>query len=128
VAIGALIWLLPLELFISYGTQGLLFAVCGREVRRGTQAQNKWFFVLTAAVFVIFESFMFKFSMLEGAVLAAGIAFVMWVLYNFELKKLGISPIYNIARFMGRYSLYIYVIHLLVIRIFIYALVHNPSI
>jgi hypothetical protein len=113
-------------LVVEYGTIGFLLACCGYAVRNREEVDTALEGVartpsqaLMIAVFIgfgILEAMSFGFSMLAFAVLLAGLTGVYFVLQTFETKTLPGVGNANLFQFFGRYTLEIYVIHLLVLK------------
>lgn len=114
------------DLFVEYGTLGLLLAMAG-YARRNEAQVDAWlgagksalFMAAALSAFGIIECLKFGFSMLAAMVLAGGFIAIYFVLQTFEVKTYpgtadrASAPL---VRFMGRYTLEIYVIHLLILK------------
>jgi len=114
------------DLFIEYGTMGLLMAMAGYAVRHRETVDGHLgegisvrLMVVVLASFGILETLQFGFSMLGALVLAGGLVGVYFALQQFTYKVYPNTADHNSAplvRFMGRYTLEIYVIHLLILK------------
>lgn len=127
-------WIIFLLLFLGpvsgllseYGTFGILFAAIGYAMRRREEVAAMFsrdpampLFVLVGAVFIVFQIMHFAFTPLAAMVMAAGMAGVLFCLWGFENRTLpgtADNPQAPLVRFMGRYTLEIYVIHLLILK------------
>lgn len=118
-------WLLS-----EYGTQAMCMAMFGYAVRRravvngGRYANGTIIFMGLWALlcFVGFEQLNFKFPPAPFAVMAGGTTLVMAILYRFSpavyprLTAACPAPLRLLVQFMGRYTLEIYVFHLLLLK------------
>ena len=114
------------DMLVEYGTLGLLLAMTGYAKRHEGEVES-WlgahmqslFMVMVLVGFGVIESLKFGFSGLAVMVLAGGFIAVYFVLQTFEVKTYpgtaddASAPL---IRFCGRYTLEIYVIHLLILK------------
>ncbi|NBX66534.1 MAG: hypothetical protein EBQ96_06015 [Proteobacteria bacterium] len=114
------------DMFIEYGTMGLLLALVGYLFKNRHalfedegESISRIFAVVALAAFGGMELLKFGFSMLPAMVLAAGLIGIYFVLEGFKGETLAGSaqkPHAPLLKFMGRYSLEIYVLHLLILK------------
>lgn len=114
------------DLFIEYGTMGLLLAMAGYAVRHRERVDDTFgkgisanLMVAVLLAFGILETLQFGFSLLAAMVLAGGLIAIHFALQGYEPKVYAGSadnPSAPLVKFMGRYSLEIYVIHLLILK------------
>lgn len=117
-------------LFVEYGTLGFLLAACGYAIRNRDEVNAAFSGVLRQSVpetlmivvllaYGILESMLFGFSMLAFMVVMGGLICTYFVLQGFVSRTLlGTSdrPSAPLYRLFGRYTLEIYVIHLLILK------------
>ena len=128
-AVIMLLLALPAALISEYGTAGLLFAVFGYAMRRREtflpDAGPGWPFGLMAGCVIgycVFQQLMFGFSSAAFMAMATGLALLGLILMTFRGQELpglsaGIPGFLQLpVRLMGRRTLEIYVIHLLVFK------------
>lgn len=111
---------------IEYGTLGFLLANIGYVVRHRErvveylgEAMPQTLIAVTLATFGVLQCMQFGFSMLGAMVVAAGLLGMFFILPSFEAKTLPGTANHgqaSLVRFMGRYTLEIYVLHLLVLK------------
>lgn len=111
---------------VEYGTFGFLIATVGYAIRNRdrisgafTRDPTQPLFTLVIVVFCIYEVMQFMFDPLQSAVMTAGMLGTYFVLLSYENKSLPGTvnhPHAALLRFMGRYTLEIYVIHLLILK------------
>jgi hypothetical protein len=114
------------DMFVEYGTIGLLLAFIGHIHRHREEVEGQLgegmvqtYTVVALTLFGGMELLKFGFSMLASMVLAAGLLGMIFVLQDFRPKTLpntANSAHAPLIRFMGRYTLEIYVIHLLILK------------
>jgi peptidoglycan/LPS O-acetylase OafA/YrhL len=80
------------------------------------------YFIFVLAFFILYESFVFGFAEVDFAVICVGSVLVLGALYMFrpmvfpELTN-KLSPVSaRFLKFMGRHSLLIYVVHLVILK------------
>lgn len=105
---------------------GVALSMCGYVVRHKEDVGEvfgpkiSWsLMVFTFLGFGFVSSMTFGFSLMAIMVLGAGLLGLCFVLQNFEGRVIGDSqnhPHAALIRFMGRYTLEIYVIHLLIFK------------
>lgn len=114
------------DMVVEYGTIGFLLAGAGYAARRradfnealGSYGADSLIAVVLA-VFGVFSWVKFGFSPLQGMVLAAGLIGSYLVFLSFTPQTLPGSadrPYAPLVRLAGRYSLEIYVVHLLILK------------
>lgn len=103
----------------EYGTLALLFSIGGFLVRQGKRdILTQLWFLASAVVFCAMQAVVFKFSILETAVMTVGIMLTSAVLFAFEIKShvlKGWATTRKIFLFIARNSLTIYVIHWIIL-------------
>lgn len=114
------------DLFLEYGTMGFLLACTGYAARHQEEVEEVFgegmpglILAVALVAFGALAWFKFSFSLIEGMVLFGGLIGVFFVLQGFEPKTLpGTAGGVNapLIRFMGRYTLEIYVVHLLILK------------
>lgn len=126
--VAALMILVFPTLFIfDYGTQAILFAMFGYMVRHQKKLEFSnesilIFMFVTLMIYVLFQKITVGFDTVEFYTMAAGVLLVNLVLSGFEPKlypELTVRwPIFLVELFklMGRHTLEIYVIHLLLFK------------
>jgi hypothetical protein len=126
--IAAVLFLLVLPSYAvaEYGTQALITAIFGYLVRHRERVNNEdlvfryMFFALIS--FVLIQQFLFNFSELQFLIMVSGTALIRFWLYKFEPRKtypdLNNLPsiIKSPIQFMGRRTLEIYIVHLLIFK------------
>lgn len=124
-AVLAALITLPTMLFVEYGTLAILLMLCGWMVRnRDSMADDnriRPFFVFTVMAFAVTQSLQFGFSGPQFAALAVGTLAVFAVLSLFrpvEYPRLTrvLGPGAGVVRLLGRRTLEIYVLHLILFR------------
>ena len=129
----ALLLLYPLtNRYGEYGSLGLIMAIAGwlnknqSEIADNMPKPREYFiFSYLALLGWTAWDFRFNFSILQVLLIAAGMAWVMYLLYNFRqllLNSVAARPkdvIEKICSFMGHKSLEIYVIHALVFQLLV---------
>jgi hypothetical protein len=111
---------------VEYGTIGFLLASVGYVLKHKTEVNarlgegmHQHFTIVALLVFGVLQGLVFGFSVMQSIVLAAGLIGMFFVLQDFEVKYLPDTAAMSQApliRFCGRYSLEIYVIHLLILK------------
>ncbi len=132
-------WFVLLLIFVSYatnmgveyGTMGFLLACCGFAVRHREDVNEVFaqttphrtvpevLMIVTFLAYGLLQSMIFGFSMLGVMVVLAGLIGEYFVLQHFTVRTLpGTSskPSAPMIKFFGRYTLELYVIHLLVLK------------
>jgi hypothetical protein len=118
------------NLVVEYGTLGFALACCGYAIRHRQEVDDAFGQtmhrtvpeVLMMAVLLAFgfiETLSFGFSIMGVMVLTAGLLGEYFILQNFEAKTLpgtAGKPHAPLLQFMGRYTLEIYVIHILILK------------
>lgn len=103
-----------IEIF-EYGSLALLFAMAGHYYRNGGGKRAHIAMILAYAAFQMVERYVFKFDILQSALVAAGTGIVCWLLANFKLEYVPLSARFPataaVINFFARNSLYIYVLH-----------------
>jgi len=105
------------NLFLEYGTVGLLLGIWGRIMR---EAPDSWarrlFALLCLAVFLFLQQLVGEFKVFAYLVMCAGVTFTFGWLYVFQPRIYpaseswyGLAPV---VRFLGRHTLGFYVWHL----------------
>jgi hypothetical protein len=125
-ALTLLVW--PTMIFVEYGAMGLLLALCGYAVRHqdslgvSMSVQRGYIFFVTVLYFLS-QNFMFQFPEAEGKIAAFTIGSAMLVMCFFKplnlidwTEKLP-RPITRTLQFSGRYTMEIYVVHLIVFKL-----------
>ncbi len=116
----AICFLLPTYRFFEYGITGLLFAFWG-HIRRH-QRIEKWLEYMYAVViyflYATIQAIVYPFSPSEQQIVLLGIIAVMWGLYHFKPIVFENTKNYwffsSFLRFSGRYTLEIYVVHVII--------------
>lgn len=114
------------DMVFEYGTFGFLIAFSAYALRRRAEIDAKFesnpvrlMFGIVIGVFTLYEIMKFGFSPLAAMCTAAGLFGAYLVLVDFQPKVYAGSasqPQAPLMRFMGRYTLEIYVIHLLILK------------
>lgn len=139
VSLFMIIMIVPTATVTEYGTQGLLIAMFGwmmrhRPVYEAVKNPHTiyWSFGLfTVAHFVVFQEHIFGFPVAEKFALLAGIMLVIALLYRFEpreypdLTKRMPGAATAAIQFLGRWTMEIYIGHLLLFKILGLALEPN---
>lgn len=121
--------MLPSDMLVEYGTIGLAMAMCGFAVKHHERMVEVFGRgvpqIMMASVFTgfwVLTSFKFGFTPLAIMVLGAGLIGLYFVLQNFKgevLEGSASHPHAALIRFCGRYTLEIYVIHLLILKMYL---------
>jgi len=116
----------PTDMFLEYGTMGFLIALAGYAVRnRADIIQDfgnrfpEMLMIVALGAYGTLEAMIFGMSAINVMILAAGLIGTYFILIDFESKTLpGTAGDVQapLVRFMGRYTLEIYVIHLLILK------------
>jgi uncharacterized membrane protein len=120
--------ILPTMFFFEYGTAAFLLGLCGYYLRRRENvslSHRAGLIFMGACIFIhtLAEILIFNFEGNEARLAAISIGAVSLLLYQFRPKELpalteGLAqPFVTIIQFMGRYSLEIYVFHLILFRL-----------
>jgi hypothetical protein len=115
----------PLHSHVAeYGTLGTLMAMCGWLARNREEAQKivdvRDFFILVCFYYLAFNQSLYQFGPLSFAVMAGGTAWVFRLCYNFRalllnsIRRRPADPVAKISHFMGRNSLELYTLFVLV--------------
>lgn len=126
--VGLMLLIVPASFLWEYGTQGLMLAMVGYVIRHKDYFQTlhkdtvEVFLMAQFAIFVLSQVLFFNFQNMHYAGLAAGLLAVFWVLWTFTPKtypaltqKLpGVAV--TALQVLGRRTLEIYVVHLLVFK------------
>lgn len=119
--------IIPTMFVVEYGTQGLILSVFGYMVRRRDELNisekllNRYF-VAAFFMFVVPQFFFFGMTQAQFMVMGMGVMAVMGTLYKFkpaEFPRLTAAlPGFVVAaiHFMGRRTMEIYVVHLLLFK------------
>ena len=127
VTLGLILLIVPTVFLSDYGTHAFLFAMMGYMVRHQdklniSKTMIVGFMLLTVVTHTVYQNITFHFSMVEGAFNGTGILLVSALLLSFksisyENLSVKLTPVLTWPlQFMGRYSLEIYVLHLLIIK------------
>lgn len=124
---------IPTDIISEYGTMGLLIALGGYALRhREEMEMNKYlihgFMLFSVLAFGVYESIMFGFSITNSLLCIAGVLLTSAMMYFFrpvdfpnlttKLPRSGSAVI----RVLGRYTLEIYVAHLMLFKLAYYFL------
>lgn len=117
--------IVPSMTLMQYGTLGLLLAVFGWLIRNIESQDPRQFtrifpyMVFCVIVFTVSQWALLQFSLAQGLLLFCGIGLVMLVLRFFRPAEFpGIPAAIKVPlQFMGRHTLSIYAVHLLLIKI-----------
>lgn len=118
------------NMVVEYGTWGFLLALCGYAIRHREEVEDafgqtmrhnlpEFLMIVVLAAYGLFEAFVFQFSLVGAAVLMAGLIGTYFVLQGFQSRTLPGTADKDgagLLRIMGRYTLEIYVIHLLLLK------------
>lgn len=117
----------PTEFLIEYGTGGVLLAMFGHIMRHQDRLDDENFPVTVMAVtvlsFIAVQTVMMGFSVPQFFVMAVGVAAVGFVLFQFQPQIYGDltrrlpRPAVRALQIGGRYTLEIYVAHLVLFKI-----------
>ncbi len=114
-------------LVFDYGTQGLLFALLGYSLRHKNALSKQHVDRLTIAsvtVFFVAQSLSFQLDLTQALPFFAGLILVMFYLLSFTPKAYVSEPWANITitknllGFFGRYTLWIYTAHIIILKIY----------
>jgi len=118
----------PSGLLFEYGTLGFMFTIFGALMRNRKELEIKQrpviiFVAASAFTFFLFQGLgMPHVSPAQGLVLFGGVGFVCWLLYVFRpatyprLTQALPGPVIFLIQLMGRRTLEIYVLHILLFR------------
>lgn len=131
VMVAFILLAVPTGYIFEYGTLAFMFAMFGHAVRHkdqlGIGRNARILFCATVAVSVaVIESMIFNFDLLETSVCVVFISAISLVLYRFkraeypELTAKMPKPITALIQFGGRYTMEIYVIHLSLIKAYLF--------
>jgi hypothetical protein len=120
--------ILPTNFAFEYGTQGFLFAMFGylvryREELLFTRGDLQFFMISIVAIFLSFQWLSFGFATSECVVMGLGTLMVCILLQDFKAQSFprldAALPelMRGILRFGGRYTLEIYVVHLVIFKL-----------
>lgn len=114
------------DMLLEYGTMGFLLALNGYVVRYREEVAEKLgaqipqqLMIVSLVIFGAIECLKFGFPLLQSMVVAAGFIGLYFVMQGFAVKTLpgtGAGAQAPLVRFLGRYTLEIYVIHLLILK------------
>lgn len=125
-ALSVLAW--PTMAIVEYGTMGLLIALCGYAVRHRDSLEvsltvQRSYIVFVTLFYFLSQNFLFQFPDGESKAAAFGIAGAMLMMYFFKplnlvgwTEKLP-SPVTGMLQFSGRYTMEIYVVHLILFKL-----------
>jgi hypothetical protein len=126
IALSVLTW--PTMAIIEYGALGLLLALCGYAVRHqeslgvSIMTQRSYILFVTTFYFLI-QNFLFQFPDAESktAAFSIGVAILMMCFFK-PLNLVGWTerlprPVTGMLQFSGRYTMEIYVIHLILFKL-----------
>lgn len=127
ITFALIILVLPSAMLFDYGTHAFLFAMFGYLVRHQTELSlhNRYILAFMAVAVIahsLFQKMMFGFSDVEAAFCATGVFLICLYMTNFKLKLYPVLtsrlPIFatGFVKLMGRHSLEIYVIHLIILK------------
>lgn len=113
--IGFWVWWLPTVILFEYGTQALMFALCGYLHRKYPYARNtRLAFLLATLSFIALQQINYSFDTFNFLILVFGTGAVVYTLMNFEVRFYEhwrwpwLKATFN---FVARNSLYVYFIH-----------------
>ena len=112
----------PTAFFSEYGTSGLLFALTGWMARRESD-QTRNLMALAAIVFVMVQQVIFIFPEPLFMAMSAGLIFIIGILCFFKpqtypvLKARLPQPVSGFIQFLGRNTLEIYALHLILFKL-----------
>lgn len=119
----------PTNLFLEYGTMGMLLAMCGFCVRHKELVEEhlgeyipSTLMMVSYSAFGIISALYFGFTFMAWMVLAAGLVGLYFVLHAFKGEVIPNSashPHAALIRFTGRYTLEIYIIHILLLKLYL---------
>jgi hypothetical protein len=114
---------LPTSFLMDYGTQGLLLALFGYAVRhqrddaRITKTRAEMLGVGALAAYVALAMMWYDFSQIQTGFIFVACAVLFYMLSKFIPKTYSFSgPLKPMLQFCGRYTLEIYVVHLLAFK------------
>ncbi len=120
----------PTNLLTEYGTLGLILAVFGYIVRHFSDDPRKRitlifpYTIFCVLVFTLIQSVLFQFSVFQSMATFLGSATVLVSLYSFRpmvfpgLTRALSWTLAPLVRFMGRYTLAVYVVHFILFMAF----------
>lgn len=128
ISIYLVLLIYPSRYFFEYGTMAFITAIYGCLVRNKNEYFGKktvtLYMLFSFVCFVISMQMSFKFTMINMIIMAAGTLFVRMYLLDFKLVKYPLltNKLPALARealqYCGRNTLDIYVIHLIVLKIY----------
>jgi hypothetical protein len=114
------------DLLVEYGTMGFLLACAGYGVRHREEVAEtigksvpQTLMMAAYTAFGVFSCVKFGFSLMACMVVAAGLIGTYFVLQDFESRVLpgtANRPATPLVHFLGRYTLEIYVLHLVLLK------------
>ncbi len=125
VALALFAFTIPSFFVCEYGTQAFIIAMFGYMVRHRKQAGEKTlvaFGVFTLVSFVVMQQFYYGFTLPQFLFIAASGAALRYALYRFQpetfpaLTEKIPRPVSFLLQFMGRHTLEIYIVHILLFR------------
>ena len=121
------LFLLPTGFLWQGGAYVFLFALIGlmaRHAKRYKQRIRAWFSGLVFATYTLLEQLAFEFVWTDFCVLLAtmgGCLYVFWLLEQWAEGKRDIALVHpiidTVGRFLGRYTLYLYALHVLLFQL-----------
>lgn len=118
---------IPTNAVMEYGTAGMAFALTGYMLRNGDGQGGRFqfpIFLVVYGVFALYETLVFGFTPAQAVVLLLGLMGIAWVLWNFSPKNYpiraemgGIGVISPCVKWIGRNTLIIYVIHVIILKL-----------
>jgi len=111
----SVILVLPTGALCEYGTQGLLYACMGYMVRNDLKYEKyRLFFIITFLLFFLMQIASFHFNTPKSVFVFLATAFVTWLLSEYKVQTFPMRwhGVRNVIKFLSRYSLYYYTIHI----------------
>lgn len=128
--------MIPTDMLVEYGTMGMVIAIAGFAARRQEVVRDAFgarmpeiLLAFALGSYGAMSAVIFGFSTFGIMVLAAGIIGLYFVLQNFKpvvSEGSASHPHAGLVRFCGRYTVEIYVIHLIVLKT-LWALQHSAK-
>jgi hypothetical protein len=118
-------WLLVLTYFIEYGTASFFFSLGGYYLRtKGRTRLTLIVLLLGIVIHTAEQCLLFKFTAWQSMFFTAEMALLFWAFYRFKVVAViqAAGPVNSITRFIARNALYIYAIHLILMRLLSYTL------
>jgi len=124
-----------IEFFLEYGAIGFTLAIAGWLNRNREETSeivsSSDFFIFAWISYVIYTFLTFGFSGPQTSIILLGAGISMWLLYNFNdllmnsIRRRPKDIIEKTVRFIGRKSLEIYIVHVVLFQIIYYLAVKN---